>query len=52
MTTVTQQHKDAAFYWSVCVLRRLREMGLLTPEEQKRIQGINADYYGTKIYIS
>jgi hypothetical protein len=44
-----QFEKDAAFYWSVCVLRRLREMGLLTADEYEKIRDISAKYYGTRL---
>ena len=41
---------DTAFYWSVCVLRRLRDMGMLTQKEYEKIKNISAEHYGTKIY--
>ena len=41
---------DAAFYWSVCILRRLRDMGLLTQKEYEKIRDISAEHYDTKIY--
>jgi hypothetical protein len=41
--------KDAAFYWSVCLLRTLRDMGLLSQSEYAKIKGISAGYYGTKL---
>jgi hypothetical protein len=41
--------KDAAFYWSVCLLRRLRDMGLLSQSEYTKIRDISAVYYGTKL---
>jgi hypothetical protein len=44
-----QLEKDAAFYWSVCLLRRLRDMGLLSPAEYAKIRDISARYYGTKL---
>ena len=46
-----QLEKDANFYWSVCVLHRLRDMGLITPAEYSKIKDISADYYGTKIIV-
>jgi hypothetical protein len=45
-----QLQKDATFYWSVCVLRRLRDMGLLSQKEYEKIKNISAEHYGTKIY--
>ena len=45
-----QMTKDAAFYWSVSILRRLRNMGLLTQKEYEKIKSISAEHYGTKIY--
>jgi hypothetical protein len=44
-----QFEKDAAFYWSVCILRRLRDMGLLTATEYEKIRDISAKHYGTKL---
>jgi hypothetical protein len=44
--------KDAAFYWSVCLLRKLRDMGLLTAKEYEKIRDMNANYYGTKLLVS
>lgn len=47
-----QFQKDAAFYWSVCILRRLRDMQLLSQAEYEKIRDINAKYYGTKLFVS
>jgi len=47
-----QKTSDAVFYWSVCILRRLRDMGLLSREEYEKIRDISAEHYGTKIYMS
>jgi len=44
-----QLQKDATFYWSVCILRRLRDMGLLSQAEYEKIRDISAEYYGTKL---
>ena len=44
-----QLKNDAAFYWSVCILRRLRDMGLLNQKEYEKIKNISAEYYGTKL---
>ncbi len=46
-----QLEKDAAFYWSVCVLHHLRDMGLLTQTEYEIIRDISAKYYSTKLLI-
>jgi len=43
---------EAAYYWSVCILRRLRDMGVITAAEYEKIRAINAEYYGTKIHVS
>ena len=47
-----QMTNDASFYWGICILRRLRDRGLLTDGEYEIIRNINANYYGTKIYVS
>ena len=47
-----QMTKDAAFYWSVCILRRLRDMGLITQKEYEKIKDISAEHYGTKLYCA
>ena len=44
--------KDASFYWSVCVLRRLRDMRLLSQAEYEKIRDISEKYYGTKLLVS
>jgi hypothetical protein len=44
-----QFEKDAVFYWSVCILRRLRDIGLLTDAEYEKIRDISAKHYGTKL---
>jgi len=44
-----QMTKDASFYWSVCILRRLCDMGLLSQNEYEKIKNISAEYYGTKL---
>jgi hypothetical protein len=46
-----QFEKDAAFYWSVCILRRLRDMGLLTEAEYRKILQISSDHYGTQVFV-
>ena len=44
--------KDAALYWSVCILRRLRDMWLLSQSEYEKIRDISAKHYGTKLFVS
>ncbi len=47
-----QDKNNAAFYYSVNMLRLLLKMGLITEEECKRIIQLNATYYHTEnIYI-
>jgi hypothetical protein len=36
MENKNQLNNDSAFYWSVCVLRRLRDMGLLSQRNMKK----------------
>ena len=43
---------EAVYYWGVCILRRLRDMGLISDAEYAKIRAINAEYYGTKIHVS
>lgn len=52
MENKNQLNNDSAFYWSVCVLQRLRDMGLLTQKEYETIKSISANHYGTSIYVS
>jgi hypothetical protein len=40
---------DASFYWSVCILRYLRDKGLLTQAEYERICAISKKQYGSKL---
>jgi len=47
-----QLTNDAIYYWSVSILRKLRNMGLITSTEYERIRNISAEHYGTKIYVS
>jgi len=47
-----QLQKEAAFYWSVCTLRRLRDMGLLSQAEYEKVREISAKYYDTKLFVS
>ena len=42
--------KDAQFYWNICILRKLRELGQITHKEYEKIRDMSAKYYGTKIY--
>lgn len=47
-----QDKNNAAFYYSVNMLRMLLKMQLITEEECKKIIHLNAVYYGAeKIYI-
>ena len=50
MENRNQLNNDSAFYWSVCILRRLRDMGLLSQKEYETICNISAKHYGTQIY--
>jgi len=43
---------DASYYWSVYMLRRLRDAGLLSDGEYEKIRIISAGYYGTEIYAN
>lgn len=51
-TENSQLTGDAAFYWSVSILRSLRAMGLITQAEYERIRGISAKYYNTKLLVN
>jgi hypothetical protein len=42
----------AAFYWSVCLLRRLCDMGLLSPTEYEKILAISRDHYCSALIVS
>jgi len=52
MTNEQKLANDCAFYWSVCMLQRLRDMGFITPEETRKVQKISAEHYGSAIYVS
>lgn len=41
---------NAAFYYSVNMLRQLLNMNLITENEYNRIVRISSEYYGTEIY--
>ena len=43
---------EAAYYCSVCILRRLNEMKLISDIEYRKIRAISAKHYGTKIFVS
>lgn len=47
-----QLTNDAAFYWSVCILRHLRKKGLLTQAEYEKISAISKKHYGSKLIVS
>jgi len=47
-----QMKNEASFYWSVCILRRLRDMGLLSQREYEKIQKISADTTARKSIVS
>lgn len=49
MENKNQLNNDSAFYWSVCILRRLRNMGLLSQKEYEKIISISAEHYQTEL---
>lgn len=44
-------HSFFLLYWSVCILQRLRDMGLLTQAEYEKIRSISEGYYGTNLIV-
>lgn len=44
-------NKDSAFYWSICILRRLRDMGLISKKEYENIHSISSKHYGVNMYL-
>jgi DNA-binding HxlR family transcriptional regulator len=40
---------DTSFYWSVSMLRRLRDRGLITRAEYMKIFDMSAEYYNTEL---
>ena len=46
-----QNTGDQAFYFSICILRKLRDMGLLSAEEYTKICGISRNHYDSKIIV-
>ena len=46
---IEQLKKDSAFYWSVCILKKLHDMELITTEEYRKIRDMSADYYNTEV---
>ncbi len=50
MENKDQLYNESAFYWSVCILRHLRDMGLLDQKEYEKIRNISANHYDTQIY--
>ena len=45
-------NNDFAFYFSICVYRKLRDMGLISAEEYTRIAGISREKYGSELIVS
>lgn len=45
-----QLTKDTQYFQSVCILRRLRETGLITKAEYEKIRDLSAKFYDTKLY--
>lgn len=41
---------NAAFYYSINMLRQLLKMNLITEDEYDKIARISLEYYGTEIY--
>lgn len=52
MENKNQLYNDSAFYWSVCILRRLRDMELLSQKEYEKARNISAKHYDTNIFVS
>ncbi|MFA6730711.1 MAG: SHOCT domain-containing protein [Eubacteriales bacterium] len=46
---ITQANKDAAYYLSYCILKRLQAMGLLTDAEVEKIRAMSQEHYGSKL---
>lgn len=44
--------EDAAYYWSLCILKTLRDKGFLSPAEYTTIRTISADHYHTRLIVS
>ena len=44
--------KDAAYYWSWCILKRLRDMGLLTDAEVEKIRVVSKKRYSSQLLVS
>jgi hypothetical protein len=47
----TQAQKDAAYYWSWCLLERLQAMGLLTAAEVEKVRAMSREHYGSKLIL-
>lgn len=43
---------DATFYWSVCILRHLRDKGFLSQTEYEKICAISKNQYRSKLIVS
>jgi hypothetical protein len=48
----TQNQKDLAYYWSLCILRRLQAMGLLTANEAEKARAASQKRYGSVLIMS
>ena len=48
----TQAQKDAAYYWSWCILKRLLAMKLLTAAEVEQVRAMSQEHYGSKLIVS
>ena len=49
---ITQAHKDAAYYLSYCILKRLHLMGLISPAEVEKVRAMSQEHYGSKLIVS
>ena len=47
-----QAPKDAAYYWSWCIIKRLQAMGLLTAAEVEKIRAMSQEHYDSKLIVS
>ena len=47
-----QAQKDAAYYWSWCILKRLQAMGLLTAAEVEKIRTMSQEHYNSTLIMS
>jgi hypothetical protein len=49
MNNQQQLQNDIAYYWGVCILKKLRDNGLISETEYRRICDISAGHYGTDL---